>query len=64
MPITNRIRSPDTACARCGAAIECDPGPHCWCARLTHRPMPEAIVGCLCPDCLGSADHDEGLPRR
>ena len=40
------------SCARCGAPLECNPGPDCWCAQLPSRPMPEAPAGCLCPACL------------
>ena len=40
------------ACAECGVAVRCEPGPDCWCATLPPQPMGEAGAGCLCRDCL------------
>ncbi|HEY7846062.1 MAG TPA: hypothetical protein VID30_20560 [Bradyrhizobium sp.] len=44
------------ACARCGAAFECNPGGSCWCADETARlPMPVAGEDCLCREGLRKA---------
>jgi len=43
------------ACARCGAAFDCQGGGACWCAAEPVRvplPPPERAEGCLCPACL------------
>ena len=42
----------DIACAGCGAALRCDPGPDCWCAELPFQPMPAGPAACLCRACL------------
>jgi hypothetical protein len=45
------------ACARCGAAFECNLGGGCWCAAEPYRlPLPDqAAEDCLCPACLRKA---------
>jgi hypothetical protein len=45
------------ACARCGAAFNCQLGGSCWCAAEPYRlPMPEGTTeDCLCPACLRAA---------
>jgi hypothetical protein len=42
------------ACARCGAAFDCNPAGGCWCADESFRlPLPTAASeDCLCPTCL------------
>lgn len=42
----------ETTCIACGAQLDCNPGPDCWCAQLPFTPMPEAPAGCYCPACL------------
>ena len=34
----------DTRCARCDAAMSCDPAGDCWCKELPHGPMPMANI--------------------
>jgi hypothetical protein len=45
------------ACARCGAAFDCQLGGGCWCAAEPYRlPLPnDAAQDCLCPACLRAA---------
>jgi hypothetical protein len=44
------------ACARCGAALSCEPAGDCWCKHVEVRlPMPVAGEGCLCATCLREA---------
>jgi hypothetical protein len=48
------------ACARCGAAFDCNLEGGCWCAAEPYRlPMLDAAQDCLCPACLrkAAADH-------
>jgi hypothetical protein len=45
-------RSMQTKCAKCSAAMKCQPEGGCWCAELPKVPMPTDAEGCLCPDCL------------
>jgi hypothetical protein len=41
-------------CAKCGAAMTCQPEGGCWCADLPHVPLPANLesTGCLCRTCL------------
>ena len=34
----------DTRCARCDAAMSCDPAGDCWCKELPHGPMPAGNI--------------------
>jgi hypothetical protein len=46
------------ACARCGAAFDCNLEGGCWCAAEPYRlPLTDAAQAedCLCPDCLRKA---------
>jgi len=56
----DRAQAPQrAACARCGAAFDCDPGGDCWCAHEDFRlPMPVAGETCLCVACLRAAAQD------
>ena len=44
----------ETKCARCGAAMRCEPEGACWCFELPRVPMPKPgkATGCLCRECL------------
>jgi hypothetical protein len=41
-------------CAKCGAAMTCQPEGGCWCAELPPIPLPPNLksTGCLCRICL------------
>jgi hypothetical protein len=59
--MTTTANQPRTlACARCGAAFDCDLNGECWCAAEPYRlPMTKALLeDCLCPACLRKAAAD------
>lgn len=39
-------------CARCRAAMTCDPTGTCWCLFEEKRRIDRSLAGCLCPRCL------------
>jgi hypothetical protein len=45
-------RQMEKRCAKCGAAMTCQPEGGCWCAELPPVPMPADAEGCLCRNCL------------
>jgi len=53
------------ACARCGAAFDCQLGGGCWCAAEPYRlPLPDAAAeDCLCPACLRAAAEQQGSAK-
>jgi hypothetical protein len=50
--MTDELQAAAVACAECGVAVACNPGPACWCAALPAQPLAEEDAGCLCRDCL------------